>query len=321
MDAASESRVTEELKKKISRERIGKELMLMLGTRRFSYAMECIYQVNLWDAVFKFPDDISEAFEWDPLQSLSCLTNLERVLALRTGYFGGISDCGISCAEVPRPTQCALLAALFVPIAECQFLTPKRKFESLVSFIMLSSIKFTSKDTATVTAFLSHRPKFVALIADRSAWTRRTAGRLIHDAGEHWRDVFYLALASVLPPIPLKKGLSPERPTLELNAEGKRLLECYDAFAKYVDDEALGNAWSLKTLFNGKQVASMLSTRTGPWVTCALSKLLEWQFDNPAATADEARAWVVENKEMLTIPPTPTTPASPSSSVPSSPTS
>lgn len=313
--------MNEELNKKISRERIGKEFSLMLNTHRFSYAVECINHIHLWNVVFKFPSDITEIFEWDPTQSLACVTNLERVLAIKNNYFSGIPEAP---QEVPNSTQCALLAALFVPIATFKFLTPKRKQESLVTHIMINSIKFTSKDTALVSAFLKIHPQMVELVANKDMWSRKTVGRLLFDAGEHWRDILYLSLASVLPPIPIKKSLVPELPTLELSAEGKKLMEQYDAFAKYVADEKLEDAWSFKTLFNGKQVAAMLSTKAGPWVTKALKLILEWQFDNPNGTADEAKEWIIENKDMLTVPPTPATPSSPvspsSSSFPSSPT-
>lgn len=192
---------------------------------------------------------------------------------------------------------------------------------------MLNSIKCTSKDTALVSAFLNIRPKMINIVAHKEIWSRKSVGSLIFDAGEHWRDILFLSLVSVMPSIPLKKSLTPELPTLELSAEGKKFMEEYDAFAKYVADEKLENAWSFKTLFNGKQVAAMLSTKAGPWVTKALKLILEWQFENPNGTAEEAKEWIIDNKEMLTVPPTPVTPsspvspASPTSSVPSSPTS
>lgn len=322
VDAASETRVNEELNKKISRERIGKELSLMLCTHRFSYSLECIHMIHLWNAIFKYPSDITEIFEWDPEQSLACVTNLERVLAIKCNYFGSDSE---AFPEIPHSTQCALMAAIFVPIAPFKFLTAKRKLESLVSYIMLNSIKTTSKDNTLVSKFLGVRPQMISLVANRGAWSRRSVGSLLLEAGEFWRDIMLLSLASVLPPMPMKKSLTPELPSLELSAEGKKLVEMYDAFEKYVADEKLENAWASKTLFNGKQIAGMLGTKAGPWVTKALRLLQEWQFENPNATADEAKEWIVENKETLTIPPTPVTPSTPlspsSCSVPSSPTS
>lgn len=294
----------------------------MLNTHRFSYSLECIHQIHLWNAIFKFPPDITEIFEWDPEQSLACVTNLERVLAIKCGYFGSVAD---SFPEVPHSTQCALMAAIFVPIATCKFLTAKRKSEPLVSYIMLNSIKTTSKDNSLVSKFLGVRPKMIDLVANRAAWSRRSVGSLLLEAGEFWKDILMLSLASVLPPNPIKKSLAPEFPSLELSDEGKKLVEMYDAFERYVEEEKLGSSWAAKTLFNGKQIAGMMNTKAGPWVTKALRLLQEWQFENPDATPDEAKVWIVENKETLTIPPTPVTPSTPvspsSCSVPSSPTS
>ena len=42
----------------------------------------------------------------------------------------------------------------------------------------------------------------------------------------------------------------------------------------------------------GKEVAALLGVRQGPQIGQILSRLLEWQLEHPAATADEARAYI-----------------------------
>lgn len=42
-----------------------------------------------------------------------------------------------------------------------------------------------------------------------------------------------------------------------------------------------------------------LDQEAGPWLTCALEKLMEWQLENPDKDQDAAKDWVRENKDML----------------------
>ena len=65
----------------------------------------------------------------------------------------------------------------------------------------------------------------------------------------------------------------------------------------------LGNAYSLKPLVNGNQLAAALGVKSGPWTKRALEIAMEWQFRNPEAILPEGGiAEVLERKGELGLP-------------------
>lgn len=62
-----------------------------------------------------------------------------------------------------------------------------------------------------------------------------------------------------------------------------------------VTKDGLVGCWDLKPILDGKQVSVLLNLQKGPVLGPILQSLLEWQLDNPNATEDQARQYLLDH--------------------------
>jgi tRNA nucleotidyltransferase (CCA-adding enzyme) len=67
-----------------------------------------------------------------------------------------------------------------------------------------------------------------------------------------------------------------------------RLSERYNALAEYVRHEDLADVSAHTPIINGKKMAEVLLTKTGPWMKGALDLVMAWQLDNPDSSREDA---------------------------------
>eukprot|EP00727_Mastigamoeba_balamuthi_P011784 m51a1_g7228 hypothetical protein (507) ;mRNA; r:24833-27447 len=280
--ASRDPRVTGALAQKISRERIGHEVALMLAGPRPGYAVAALLDLGLLDAVLAVPTgaqgDALARPEWRR-EGAACVRQLERVVASRGG----------------ERTAAQMLAALLWPLRACTCAGDKRRPVPLVQHVVMGSLKLSNKDLQNADLLQRSAEDAVALAAAPAAPTRGKLGMAVRRAGGEWPRALELAAASQmpLPPVPTHDSL----PSDPLDGPEAEVLAKYEALARQTREMGLEGAGDERPVFSGKDLAGgvFAGARPGAWLGAVLDRELEWQLDHPGCTPDDARAFLLSS--------------------------
>lgn len=93
------------------------------------------------------------------------------------------------------------------------------------------------------------------------------------------------------------KNLGPEWNYAKYLALNDELFEfCFRILEHYVVENNLENAYEMKPLLNGKELAELHGINVGANLRPVISDLTKWQFENPNATSDDYIAFVKSQK-------------------------
>ena len=62
-------------------------------------------------------------------------------------------------------------------------------------------------------------------------------------------------------------------------------------------DLNLGEVWTAKPVLDGKSIKAILGRKGGPIVGKYMQKQMEWSLRYPAGTAEQLKAWIVQEME------------------------
>ncbi|KAJ2788862.1 CCA tRNA nucleotidyltransferase, mitochondrial, partial [Coemansia helicoidea] len=71
------------------------------------------------------------------------------------------------------------------------------------------------------------------------------------------------------------------------------------AFARTVVEQGVADAFALKHLVDGRDVARLLGIKAGPLVRPALDRVMEWQLDHPNGTRAECEEFIARSSADL----------------------
>ncbi|KAG9131695.1 hypothetical protein Leryth_009439 [Lithospermum erythrorhizon] len=297
--AAADDDVRAAIAEKISRERVGHEIGLMISGNQPTKAMMYVAELHLFWSVFSLPS------EFDPPVPEKCdrlcvsyMRSSGRLLELIGGSF--FTD---------DQRRLCLYSALFLPFRHTVYRDKKKKIP-VVSYIFRNSLKLKSSDAEavinlhkTLDKFLSLMPFFTSEYDAESievSWKRESAdissssklrvltGLLLIDIKEFWRVA--LVLSVLLYPVDI--SCSTESAPSELVKRTEIFKRIEDEILKL----GLENVWEMKPLLNGKDIMNILDLKTGgPVVREWQQRLLEWQLAHPSATSDACIDWMKES--------------------------
>ncbi|GAA0154438.1 RNA processing factor [Lithospermum erythrorhizon] len=297
--AAADDDVRAAIAEKISRERVGHEIGLMISGNQPTKAMMYVEELHLFWSVFSLPS------EFDPPVPEKCdrlcvsyMRSTDRLLELIGGSF--FTD---------DQRRLCLYSALFLPFRHTVYRDKKKKIP-VVSYIFRNSLKLKSSDAEavinlhkTLDKFLSLMPFFTSEYDAESievSWKRESAdissssklrvltGLLLIDIKEFWRVA--LVLSVLLYPVDI--SCSTESAPSELVKRTEIFKRIEDEILKL----GLENVWEMKPLLNGKDIMNILDLKTGgPVVREWQQRLLEWQLAHPSATSDACIDWMKES--------------------------
>ena len=220
LNAAAAQVVRDALHSKISRERIGKELSLMMTGPRIDVAVALLQQVELWNAVFKLPDslctpaddvtvekcsayksvtfagDDGRSPSWDGTESVQIVS-----LLLAHEKIPEVSDPN---SELTR--KCVLLAALLYPLHHLEYVVPKKKKRNAATcFVVLDSLKLSCHEAESALLIQNIAFEFSTVISKildcgnaSAALPRGPFGMLLRKAGSSWQYALALAACSMI---------------------------------------------------------------------------------------------------------------------------
>ncbi|CAL5333529.1 unnamed protein product [Camellia sinensis] len=317
--AASDDDVKAAISDKISRERIGHEIDLMVSGDQPVKAISYISDLLLFWVVFRFPPVV------DPPIPQGC-ESCDRICV---AYLDAAWDLMqlIGCSTFnDEQRRLAFYAALFLPFRNTIYRDNKSKKVPVVNYIFRNSLKLKASDAETVINVHNATKKFISLIPFITSdnediqiaevdWGREIldvpvasklrilagggcdidcavviAGLLLREIKDFWRVALLVSMFLYPTNIDVTTDSSDEQFKLEKRAESFKMIE------NAITELGLEKVWEMKPLVNGKEIMSVLQLKTGgPLVKEWQQKLLEWQLAHPSGTTEECLDWMKQN--------------------------
>ncbi|XP_031394580.1 tRNA nucleotidyltransferase cca2 isoform X2 [Punica granatum] len=303
--AAAADDVRDALAAKISKERIGTEIDLMISGNEPVKAVEYIYDLQLFSVVFGLPPDYEPALPDDC--NRFCVTYLGAGWNL-------LHSIGSSVFNDDQ-RRLALYAALFFPFRKATYKDNKAKKIPVVNYIFRNSLKRKASDAEMVIGVHSAAERFLKLIpsleSDRecdfdeldlnnglggipaSSKLRVSVGFLLRDIKDFWRVALLISMLSYPSDVGCSEdSLDNSKHPIEKRREAFKVVE--DAIFRL----GLEKVWEAKPLLNGKEIMSVLQLKAGgPLVREWQQRILAWQLANPSGTAEECLDWMRETHQ------------------------
>ncbi|XP_055833657.1 tRNA nucleotidyltransferase cca2 [Solanum dulcamara] len=301
--AAADEDVRVAIADKISRERIGHEIDLMMSGDQPVKAMTYIADLKLFWAVFSIPSDFEPSIP-DGCDRLcvACLGSAWELLNL----------IGRSSFSDDQRRLC-MYAALFLPFRETIYRDNKAKKIPVVNYIFRNSLKLKASDAETVISLHTVTKKFVTLIpllvskediqvleVDWKSDTievpvasklRILTGLLLREIKEFWHVALLLSMQLYPVDIVLSTSFSNE------NFEMDKRSGLFKTVENAIRTLGLEKVWEMKPLVNGKEIMNILQIKSGgPVVREWQQKLLEWQLAHPSGSAEECLDWMKQTQ-------------------------
>ena len=312
------------LRLKITRERVGVEVLKMLGCpelhHSFSFlegpgphtALSLIDRLGLYNEVFTDPTTADcktvETASWHRAYNLlQTITKAEqpalpesldtiRSILLRSPqdvYHAWLLTCFVPWARVPlkssqkspkRPMSAASLAAREGIKAENKIYRLIDDAASQLQDIVEKKNAFSHKDHSTTVPLKRKQGASPEI-------QRQMQGLAIRKWGSNWRSsVIYALLTEVA--------------ETKTEAHSWVVLDGYCSWLSRLASLKLLDVDQLKPIVDGNELMRAFNTKGGRWVSAALNCVIEWQLRNPNQTdTASAIAEVRERKEELNIPP------------------
>ncbi|KAK8552401.1 hypothetical protein V6N13_120801 [Hibiscus sabdariffa] len=287
---------------KISRERIGTEIDLMISGNQPVKAIDYICDLTLFWVVFGLPPKV------DPAVSDECYR-------LSAAYLDAswqlIQLIGCSNFNDEQRRLC-LYSALFLPLRCATYKDRKDKMIPAVNFIFRDSLKRKASDADTVINIHKSLEKFLSLIpcilsneddvqitevdwgkefvdVPVTSKLRVLTGFLLREIKDFWRVA--LLVSTLLYPTDIDSSKDIIDKNFQLDKRKGIFVSVENAIVKL----GLEKVWDLKPLVNGKDIMNVLQLKVGgPLVREWQQKAVSWQLAHPSGTAEECLDWMKE---------------------------
>ncbi|PRQ17230.1 putative CCA tRNA nucleotidyltransferase [Rosa chinensis] len=297
-EAAASDEVRAAFATKISRERIGAEIDLMICGSHPARAMKDIcYLKWFWDVFSLQPqcEPPSEGCDKACVAYLDCVCSLVPVIGRTT-----FDD---------EQRRLSYYAAMFLPLGKNMYRDKKGKVFPVVNYIFRYSLKQKVSDAESVMKIHYAFEKFLPLlphfgsnggdvqqaeddlgigeyvddvsVTSKESKLRVLTGFLLREVKDFWRVALLMCCAQD----PLDKNF-----TLKDRRAFFRRVE-----RAIVDDLGLDKVWDVKPLLDGNAIIKHLQLKSGgPVVSKWQRKVLAWQLAHPSGTAGECIEWMME---------------------------
>nr|XP_043609598.1 tRNA nucleotidyltransferase cca2-like isoform X2 [Erigeron canadensis]XP_043609599.1 tRNA nucleotidyltransferase cca2-like isoform X2 [Erigeron canadensis]XP_043609600.1 tRNA nucleotidyltransferase cca2-like isoform X2 [Erigeron canadensis] len=298
--AAADNEVKSAIADKISRERIGHEVDLMVSGNQPVKAMAHISELGLLWVVFTPPPNCEPIITDD--HDKVCVGFMDVA-------WGHMLEVGCTFSDEQR--RLYLYASLFVPLWKTVYTDNKKKKVPIVNYIFRNSLKLKASDADDVMRLHTAVEKFLSLIpfvlssedlqnaevdwekeiidVPPSLKLRILLGLLVKEIKDFWRAA--LMLSTLL----YQDSFSVEVIVGELEKRREVFKEVEQEILKL----GLDKVWEVKPLINGKDIIRLLELQKGgPVVSEWQRKLLQWQLAYPSGSVDECVDWMTRQTQL-----------------------
>ncbi|KAG2623252.1 tRNA nucleotidyltransferase cca2-like isoform X1 [Panicum virgatum] len=310
-EAASDERVKSELGSKISRERIGHEIDLMMSDKHPVKAMYDIRDLGLFYVVFSFPENsnppVFDKCDWQ------CVSHIEAAWNLAYSIGSSVFNSGSDPKLQDEQRRLYLYSALFVPLRNMFYLDRRSKRQVPVSsYIIKHSLKLKGSDAETVVNIHAASEKFAELVhLLESSFDVRTfkekledeyleiptdsvkrvcAGLILREIKDFWRLALLVSILSN-PEAENAAGILNKQDELHWRKEK------YIRVERAITDLDLDGVWKLKPVLDGKSIMGVMQVKSGgPLIGKWQQRALKWQLAHPNGTMDECIEWMKQSQ-------------------------
>ncbi|EEB07205.2 tRNA nucleotidyltransferase [Schizosaccharomyces japonicus yFS275] len=258
----------------ISRERIGTEVEKMLKNKNAKLAVDLSYQLHIADAIFGPLPDVQSK-----LQGTKSATNIDIFSATSLFQQLIVSDPAYKNLSVDD-IYMMWLAIAFLPWRYVT-LAQGKQYKTLPYFLAKESLKLGNSVANYQDYLYSNTDSITDSVnrAHKAAYELPASfyGVLIRSLDANWKQAILWAQYLEFLKQPDNKD---------------QVKQKYMGFFNKVQALQLENAYQLKPVLNGKQIASLLKIKAGPQIKDLLSQLIEWQFDHTNASIAECEQFV-----------------------------
>lgn len=309
--AAMDSEVKAAIAEKISRERIGHEIDLMMSDKQPVTAITNIVDLQLFFVVFTLPAKVNPAVN-------------EEIDRVAVSYLGAAWNLlqSIGCSIFSDDQQrLYLYEALFLPFRNIVYMDKKSKKIPITNFIIRESLKLKASDADMVMSLHFASERFLSLIPlldpnndsefieseldsefidseldgefldmPMASKRRILAGLLLRQIKDYWRVSL---LASTL----LYNRVDSSDDASSIQFELDTAKEIFLRVQSAISQLGLDQVWDAKPLLDGKAIMNFLQLKTGgPLVKEWQNRVLKWQLAHPQGTADECLDWMKQSQ-------------------------
>lgn len=292
--AAADNDVKVALANKVSPERVGSEIDLMIMGPHPVRAIEELVNVDIFWIVFRLPQELKTCVPDETKRA--CLNTLDAT--------SKVLDVFGSSKVTADQRRIGFYAALMLPLRSFTHQDRKKKLIPLANFIMRDSLKLKTNDADLVVSLHKAAEDFqtiTGILLDKeqcdpkdfneaeewelSSQSRQaiSAGLLMYKIKELWRVA--LLLSSVLDP-----SMTTE---LQVGQQAKERADQCFAVEAVVLKLGLENVWNLKPLLDGKAIMSELGLQQGgPKIKEWQNRIRKWQLCHLTCTTDACLEWL-----------------------------
>ena len=293
--ACAHPQIQQELHRKVSRERVGKELEGMLTGRHANpiAALDAACKLKLAGSIFCLPptDKIMGKVGKEHLELVPYHGESEEVLGcLREQAWKEAREClrilRVLLQHVPDNFCYSLrllcLAVVLLPYQHLQYADKKKRIKCVAEFIMREGIKFKNKDVNAMLDIVGSLEGMTRLLQgtpETSPSIRLQAGLLLRKTKDLWTTGLLVATVVLL-----RKNKSSQNVDWYQRAK--------DWHVTILEGLKLDQIWTMKPLLNGKEAIQFLGLKGGPEVGVYTQELIQWMLMNPKGTVEEAKGFL-----------------------------
>ncbi|XP_037425027.1 CCA tRNA nucleotidyltransferase, mitochondrial-like [Triticum dicoccoides] len=301
-EAASDEKVKLELACKISKERVGKEIDLMMSGEHPADAMSYIRDLGLFYIAFAFPKNCSPPV-FDNCDRC-CVSHIESAWNFAISVHSGVSHPML----LDEEEKLYLYSALFFPLRRMFYLNKNSKKIAVTSYIIQESLKLPACVAKSVLDVHAASRKFADLVllfesnvASRvvrdevedachdipmDTWKRVYAGVVLNEIKDLWRVA--LAISIIFYPEAENAGGT----LIQQQDELHRRKEQYMRVERSITDLGLNEVWKLEPLVNGKIIMQIMQKSESPLIGEWKKRLFKWQLAHPEGSRDDCVDWL-----------------------------
>uniref|UniRef100_A0A804JHX9 Poly A polymerase head domain-containing protein n=1 Tax=Musa acuminata subsp. malaccensis TaxID=214687 RepID=A0A804JHX9_MUSAM len=267
--AACDDEVKAAIAGKISRERIGHEIDLMMSDKQPVKAISYVVDLQLFYVVFTLPANPKPAV----------IEGIDRICVSYLDAAWNLLQCvGHSIFSVPV-TSFVFRDSLKLKASDAEMVMNLHVASE--RFVYLIPLLESNEDSEFVDAELADEFLDIPLTSKR----RVLAGLLLRQIKDFWRVSL---LASTLLYCRVDHNDDPSSGQSE--SERRKM---FSKVQRIVTELGLDQVWEVKPLLDGKAIMNFLQLKTGgPLVREWQQKLLKWQLAHPEGTSEECQDWM-----------------------------
>ncbi|RDA93059.1 hypothetical protein CP533_0729 [Ophiocordyceps camponoti-saundersi (nom. inval.)] len=289
---------------KVSRERVGIEVFKMMRQPNPQFALQSLFEADLYHAVFlernsairetlqeRLPSQ--EAKRPWPMTWPRAYKLLARLLADESSELGRM-------LHAHESVECLWLMAAYAPIGELRQEMLKKAVAAAAE-----SIKATNKHIKLLDNAMRNMNSVrdtIALVDGQQDKlpARSSVGMAIRAWGDTWRpQVLFSLLAQIVYDTTLPSSL----PSAEEESSLKGSLNRYNAFLAFVAREGLQDVYAIKPLLDGNAIMNLFGLQKGGrYLALAMTELVAWQLDHQTHGVEEAKEWLLQQRDRLGVP-------------------